>query len=399
MNKRPILALVGAALVVIAVVIFILPNRSDQSPASANGPIEGQAQLNPGGKASQASDTSGVTTPPEPQPELEIEKLSAGQQPPQFVVVSFDGGVESKTGIMQHYLDVAKKVDGRFSFFVSGVYLLPDNKAKLNYAPPKKPRGTSAIGFGDPAIIGTRINKLSDAWNAGHEIGTHYNGHFCGAGGVGSWSAADWTSEITQFNTIMDNWRAFNPQAADAGPLPFNSSVVKGGRTPCLEGNRPAMFKAFKQAGYRYDTSGGGSLTWPKQVKNGMWNIPLQAIKVAGIKYGVLSMDYNFLANQNGGKTSASKEKCQQIEDDTYNAYMNALKAVNGGNRAPLILGNHMNDWVCGAYTKALSRFIEDSHEREPNVRFISTLDLVNWMDAQDPTVLAGLQKLNAPKQ
>ena len=140
MNKRPILALVGAALVVIAVVIFILPNRSDQSPASANGPIEGQAQLNPGGKASQASDTSGVTTPPEPQPELEIEKLSAGQQPPQFVVVSFDGGVESKTGIMQHYLDVAKKVDGRFSFFVSGVYLLPDNKARLNYAPPKKPR-------------------------------------------------------------------------------------------------------------------------------------------------------------------------------------------------------------------------------------------------------------------
>ena len=99
MNKRPILALVGAALVVIAVVIFILPNRSDQSPASANGPVEGQAQLNPGGKASQASDTSGVTTPPEPQPELEIEKLSAGQQPPQFVVVSFDGGVESKTGI------------------------------------------------------------------------------------------------------------------------------------------------------------------------------------------------------------------------------------------------------------------------------------------------------------
>ena len=101
-----------------------------------------------------------MTTPPEPQPELEIEKLSRGSSHHQFVVVSFDGGVESKTGIMQHYLDVAKKVDGRFSFFVSGVYSFPDNKARLNYAPPKKPRGTSAIGFGDPAIIGTRINKL-----------------------------------------------------------------------------------------------------------------------------------------------------------------------------------------------------------------------------------------------
>ena len=87
MNKRPLLALVGAALVVIAFVLFILPSRSEQNPASANGPVEGQAQLSPSGKASQASDTSGVTTPPEPQPELEIEKLSAGQQAPQFVVI------------------------------------------------------------------------------------------------------------------------------------------------------------------------------------------------------------------------------------------------------------------------------------------------------------------------
>ena len=79
--------------------------------------------------------------------------------------------------------------------------------------------------------------------------------------------------------------------------------------------------------------------------------------------------------------------------DDTYSAYNNALRAVNDGNRAPLILGNHMNEWVCGAYKKALSPLHRGHpHERDPMFRFISTLDLVNWMEAQDPAVLAELQ-------
>lgn len=395
-DKRQIIALVVAAVAVVGLVAFILPSRIDTT--TANAPAEGSAKLITG-DGLKVADGSGVTTPPEPQPEFEIKKLAPGEKPPQFVVVSFDGGVESKSGIMQDYLDLAKKTDSRFSFFISGVYLLPDNKAKLNYSPPRKPKGTSAIGFGDPAIIGTRIDKLSEAWDAGHEIGTHFNGHFCGTGGVSSWNAADWTSEINQFNTIIDDWRTFNPQAASAGPLPFNSSVVKGGRTPCLEGKRPAMYKAFKEAGYLYDTSSSGSLVWPKQVANGLWNIPLQAIKVQGAKYLTLSMDYNFLVNQNGGKETASQEKCNEIENVTYGTYTNALKAVNNGNRAPLILGNHMNNWVCGAYTKALTRFVEDTHEKQPDVQFISTLDLVKWMQAQDPAVLEALQKQAAPSQ
>ena len=396
MDKRQITILVVAAVAVVGLVAFILPSRMDNT--SANSPAEGSAQLITG-DGLKVVDDSGVTTPPEPQPEFEIEKVEAGQKPPQFVVMSFDGGVENKTGIMQHYLDAAKKIDARMSFYISGTYLLPDNKAKLNYNPPGKPRGTSAIGFGDPAIIETRIDKLTEAWNAGHEIGTHYNGHFCGTGGVSSWSAADWTSEINQFNMFLDDWRTFNPQAASAGPLPFNSSVVKGGRTPCLEGKRPAMYKAFKEAGYRYDTSNSGTLTWPKQVTNGLWNIPLQSIKVAGSNYQTLSMDYNFLVNQNNGNQQAPQAKCDEIEDVTYNSYVNALKSVEKDNRAPLILGNHMNDWVCGAYTNALTRFMEDTGKNHPEVKLISSLDLVNWMEAQDPTLLAQWQQMPPAKQ
>ncbi len=389
MSRRPLIALLVAALAIVGVVALLLP--SDDSSTAADRPVEGPAKLiDP--DAPLEVDTSGVTTPPDPQPEFEIQKLAPGEQPPQFVVVSFDGGVESKTGLMQRYLDTAQKVDGRFSFYISGVYLLPDNAMKKNYSPPGKPRGTSDIGFADPDLVGLRINKLSEAWNAGHEIGTHYLGHFCGPTGVASWSASQWSSEIEQFNTILDDWRTFNPQAADAGPLPFNSSVVKGGRTPCLEGKRSAMYKAFKKAGYRYDTSNSGTLRWPQQMKNTLWDVPLQTIKVIGAGYATLSMDYNFLVNQNDGKQTASSAKCQQIEDQTYDSYSDALRAVRDGNRAPLILGNHMNDWVCGAYTKALNRFIIDTKEKHPDVQFISTLDLVNFMEAQDPAVSAQLQ-------
>jgi hypothetical protein len=395
MSRRPLIALLVMAVAIVGVVALLLPS-GDTSTASA--PVEGPAKLvNP--DAPTDSDGSGVTTPAEQQPDLEIKKLAPGEQPPQFVVVSFDGGVESKSGLMQKYLDVGEKVDGRFSFYISGVYLLPDNEMKKNYSPPGKPRGTSDIGFADPGLVATRIDKLANAWNAGHEIGTHYLGHFCGPSGVGSWNTAQWSSEIEQFNTILDDWRTFNPQAAEAGPLPFSSSVVKGGRTPCLEGNRAAMYKAFKKADYRYDTSNSGTLRWPQQMKNTLWDIPLQTIKVAGANYSTLSMDYNFLVNQNDGKQTASPQKCQQIEDQTFNSFENALRAVHEGNRAPLILGNHMNDWVCGAYTNALTRFIVDAKEKFPDTQFISTLDLVNFMEAQDAAIRDELQARPAQVQ
>ena len=51
----------------------------------------------------------------------------------------------------------------------------------------------------------------SEAYRTGHEIGTHYLGHFCGATGVNTWSTADWTSEITQFNEFITNWQKYNP--------------------------------------------------------------------------------------------------------------------------------------------------------------------------------------------
>lgn len=393
MNKRPLSVLLAVAIAVIALLLVVVPDSASTSALNPSGSTtQTSTRPNPtltsDSETPVASDSSGVTNPAQEQPDPDLPMLEPGAVPPQFVVVSFDGGVETNAGIFQHYLDLAKDTGSRFSFFVSGVYLLPDDATKLNYNPPGHPGGTSAIGFGDPALTGIRIDKLSDAWNMGMEIGTHYNGHFCGPGGVSLWNTADWTSEISQFNNFLDNWRANNPQAASHGPLPFSSAVIKGGRTPCLEGNRPELLRAIKAAGYEYDTSGGGPLAWPSLDQDGLWQIPLQAIKLEGVPTKVLSMDYNFLVNQNDSKTTAPPEKCKEIENRSYAAYKNALKAVNGGNRAPLILGNHMNNWVCGAYTHALTRFIKDTHDEFPDVKFISTIDLVRWMQAQNPALL-----------
>jgi hypothetical protein len=328
----------------------------------------------------------GVTRPSAPQPPADLPALTADGPPPQFVVVSFDGGVETSSGIMKHYLDLAERTKARFSFYVSGTYLLPETRADV-YRPPGKQRGTSDIGFADPALVGLRLDGLTRAWNMGMEIGSHFNGHFCGPTGVNSWSPADWSSEIAQWNNLLDNWRIYNATLSDHAALPFSSDVVRGGRTPCLEGDPEAIRAAYLKAGYTYDASQVGNLQWPTR-SGGMWQIPLQRIEVPGQSGLIASMDFNLLFNQNGGETEAAPETCQRIESDTYEAYAGALEAVSSTNRAPLILGNHMNDWVCNAYTNALTRFVEDTAAKTPDVRFISMLDLVTWMEAQDPVLL-----------
>lgn len=337
--------------------------------------------------------TIGTTSPPKEQPGTDLTPLAPGENPPQFVVISFDGSCETKDKIFRRYLDTADKVDGRFSFNISGTCIIPDDQRKLVYSPPQKPQGTSDIGFGDPALIPDRINTWSEAWFKGHEMASHYMGHFCGANGVQKWTTADWASEIAQFNKVITEWPQINNEISGVNALPFDTSVITGGRTPCLEGQRDQMYPAMLAAGYTYESSNDGKLAWPKKVSGyDLWDFPLQAIRINGTNIRTLSMDYNFLANQNGGKTQAEPAKCEQIEQQTYQSYMDAAEAVYNGNRAPFFIGNHFNNWACGAYTNALIRFIEDFHAKHPDARFISNADLEAWLEAQDPTVLAELQ-------
>lgn len=338
-----------------------------------------------------------LATQPIEQSKLEITKLEPGQEPPQFVVVSVDGGCETRSGVMASLMDLGDQTDSRFTIFLSGLCLLPESK-RNQYRPPGYERGRSDIGFAEADMVGPRLDMLSRMYRSGHEIGTHFLGHFCGnlasgpRTGVGLWTKKQWLDEISQARKFVDQWPRFNP-TTDVEPLPFDSSTFAGARTPCLLGDRPEMFAAFAEAGFRYDASDPGTLSWPhKTSTGGLWQFPLPALELSGTNLWVLAMDYNFLANQNNANTEADQATCDRIEEQTYQTYVTALAAAKEGNRAPLILGSHLNDWVCNTYVTSLHRFVRDTSENQPDVQFISFRDLADWLDAQDPGVLADLQ-------
>ena len=311
---------------------------------------------------------------------------ATGGEPPQFIVVSFDGG--GSIAAWQRWRALSSQVDATMTFFLTGLYLVPEQKAYL-YSPPRKPRGASEVGFSAAENVRPRIEQIRNARAEGHEIGTHFNGHFCGATGVQRWSTADWLSEIRQFNSFLDNWR-INNNARDVAPLGWDSGVVVGGRTPCLEGNRAALYPALVQSGYRYDTSNSGTLRWPTRRADGLWDIPQQVLRMAGSGSPVLSMDYNFFERHTGAVNGPVSKRAAQYAQ-VLNTYRNAYKAVYNGNRAPLILGAHFNTWNGGIYANALYDFVRETCSK-PNTRCVSFEELVDWMESQPASVRAKLQ-------
>ncbi len=354
----------------------------------------------PSGVVSSAGTPSQTIPMPDPsankpQPAFSVTKLKPGEKPPQFVVMSFDGACKDE--LFNHFMQVADRNQARFTWFLSGLCLLGD-KDRFQYRPPGKLPGSSAIGFAEAPLIPGRIRNLSAAYLKGHEIGTHALGHFCGPTGVKTWNSAAWTSEMSQAYSFLDNWRAnldkINPALSKGVPdLPFNASTIKGIRTPCLEGHRNQMWPVWTKFGFKYDASSAGELEWPIRIKHTtLWEFPLQLIDVVGFNKRALSMDYNFMCQQNRCSNKATAAVSKRVEDSAYASYMNALHSVCDGNRAPLNIGNHLNTWVNDAYTNALTRFVDTSRQVCPDVQFVPFIDVAKWLDVQDQSALKALR-------
>ncbi|HEY9472429.1 MAG TPA: polysaccharide deacetylase [Mycobacteriales bacterium] len=318
-------------------------------------------------------------------------RLRAGEKPPQFIIVSFDGAGSHDR--WNFWRDVADRAGMRFTGFLSGVYLL-DQEHATSYQAPGHRAGSSAVSFSDNgAAITTLIGDLNEAWRRGYEIGTHFNGHFCAGSGysVGQWSRADWNNELDQFFHFTANYKQING-IPDAPDLIVPADTIKGERTPCLEGQQDQLFAALRDHQMTYDSSGNtNGIAWPKQI-NGVWEFPLAEVPMAGSTRGVLSMDYNFFYWQHEAKDAdpaTAKKDSQQV----LTTYQRMFDATYHGNRAPLVLGNHFNSWNHGAYTQALATFVEDACHR-PEVRCVPYRDVIRWMQAQDPAVLTRLQHL-----
>ncbi|MGW3206592.1 hypothetical protein [Streptomyces sp. NPDC001135] len=355
---------------------------------------EGGAGSRPG---KPIGDGSTSYTGKQPHQPNKPEPLQPGQTPPQFVIFSWDGAGEVGNGLFPRFLDLAKEHGASMTFFLSGLYLLPESKKRL-YLPPNNPRGASDIGYLTDEHIKATLANVHRAWLEGHEIGTHFNGHFCGEthGSVKWWTPQQWKSEIEQAKSFVKQWRT-NTGWHDLPSLPFDyDKELAGGRTPCLLGQNNLLPTA-RELGWRYDASSpGGRQVWPEK-KLGIWDLPLQQIPFPGHSFEVLSMDYNMLANQSVNSTKAPAYNYPGWRKQSAQAYISGFQRAYETNRAPLFIGNHFEHWNGGIYMDAVEeafKHIAREKEKGADVRLVSFRQFVDWMDVQKPEVLAKLRTL-----
>ncbi|CAL9313288.1 hypothetical protein [Streptomyces sp. SudanB182_2057] len=399
---RPQVLTLAALLVVASLVAGFLAlsgTDSESTPAAATGsrkpepvrPAKPSPSPSWDGKVKVLGDGSTSYTGPQ-KGQLKPVPLKPGEKPPQFVVFSWDGALEGGDHLFSHYRELAKEYNAHMTFFLTGIYLLPKSK-KAQYQGPMHSPGDAAIDYATDDHIRTTVEELSRAYKDGNEIGTHFNGHFCGAKGGGDWSVAQWKSEIDQFFEFVEHWKT-NTGLTDLPPLPFDfKREVTGGRAPCLEG-QPNLLKAIKDYGWRYDASSPGDFQiWPTK-KNGIWDFPLQMLPYEDGKYQGLSMDFNFLYNQSDGETQGDPAKFPEWEKRTVDSYMAGFDRVYYGSRAPLFIGNHFEDWNGGIYMRAIDQVVKNVCTKE-GVKCVSFKELADWLDVQKPGTLAALRGLD----
>ncbi|WP_274030756.1 hypothetical protein [Streptomyces sp. MMBL 11-1] len=366
-------------------------NGNGNGNGSGNG--SGSGNSAPKSKVRLIGDGSTADTGKQPnQPQAPVP-LEPGQKPPQFVIFSWDGAGEVGNGLFPRFLELAKEHDAAMTFFLSGIYLLPESKKSL-YRPPNNRRGASDIGYLTDDHVKDTLTYVRQAWLDGHEIGTHFNGHFCGgSGSVERWTPAQWHSEINQAVSFVTEWRT-NTGWENEDPLPFDyRKELIGGRTPCLLG-QDNLLPTARKLGWRYDASSpGGRQIWPVK-RGGVWDLPLQAMPFPGHSFEVLSMDYNILANQSKNSTKGMPSRYPGWRTQATGAYLAGFRRAYESNRAPFFIGNHFEEWNGGIYMDAVEEVIKKVADKD-DVRLVSFRQYVDWLDVQDPAVLAKLRTLD----
>ncbi|WP_338891051.1 polysaccharide deacetylase [Rhodococcus sovatensis] len=334
---------------------------------------------------------------PEPRPvvvrpatNVPMTRLAHGDKPPQFVLFSFDG--VGLTPNWDMFLETAERVGARFSALMTGLYFLTDDNSRHYQGPGHRP-GQAAIGFGgDESDVIEQVRYLNRTWLGGHELGTHYVGHFCQGGGYhgNQWTSEDWIHELDQFFSLMVNWRTNNDIGAGEDLL-FGPDNVRGGRTQCLEGRLDQLIPAWHQFSMTWDSSMPASqagIVWPEKI-DGIWEFPIPYVYSPPLGKRQTALDYNFWYTLNGAKEEPhTAERAAAIAAGTYGFMFD--EAYNG-NRAPLVIANHFNDWNGNAFNPATAEFM-DSVCALPETYCATYADVVAWMELQDPLLLSEWQ-------
>lgn len=270
--------------------------------------------------------------------------------------------------------------------------------------------GNSATYDGTPAhtvfYLTSNYGKwMKSAWlkakQQGHEFGNHTVNH----NSTTTWTQTQWQKEIDSANKYIGTC------------LQISQSEIWGFRTPSLEYNS-STFGALSVLGMIYDctlhggsggTGNGGNFNWPYTLDNGspgetgagnhagLWEIPTHyVVRTTGLK--VVGLDYNMWV-----KKAAPYNGAEMTKDEFLSTLKNTLDLRYNGNRAPFTFGAHSDYYsptnnvannACTATWQerraALKAFIDYALSK-PDVRFVTTKDIIAWMRkpvALNPTPL-----------
>lgn len=316
-------------------------------------------------------------------------------RPPQFVLLAFDGSREN--AFWAESRSFAKNLESqlnkpvKFTYFISGVYWLTDSNKDL-YQGPRRKAGRSDIGFGDEKKdVLERINHLNDAFEEGHEVASHANGHFDGSdlankkkSSYAPWTQEDWTHEFKQFNDLLfgvfQNNKIRNTTPYSTG-YAFSQKDITGFRAPVL-GVTEGLWPTLVNFGFKYDTSKVNfPWYWPTKDKYGLWQFPLAEIAVVGTGKKTLSMDYNFyVVHSKGVRDEANKDLYKK---QMYDSYMKYFNDNYYGKRAPIHIGHHFSRWNGGAYWEAMQDFARSVCGQE-EVQCVTYAEYTKWLESID---------------
>lgn len=324
---------------------------------------------------------------------LTVGNTFAGQvsRPPQYILLAFDGSLN--LDMWNETLELAKKNNIKISYFLSGVYFLLDSNSH-DYIEPTKGPGRSQIGFaGDSQInLVHRVAFVNRAYDEGHAIGSHANGHFEGT----NWTLSQWELEFKEFNHLIFDvfaQKEFAPSLS-INPYLFRPDEIVGFRAPYLATNSN-MYKALKENKFSYDTSQTNSMDyWPENIA-GVWNFPLADLRIYGTGKDTLSMDYNFYFSQSGANPDL--KNTEKYRQEMLKTYMGYFSTNYYGNRAPIHLGHHFSKWNGGAYWNALGDFVKNVCGK-PEVKCVSYNSLLKYMNLLTPELRKEFQNGNFPK-
>jgi hypothetical protein len=150
----------------------------------------------------------------------------------------------------------------------------------------------------------------------------------------------------------------------------------------------------MKAHGFVYDTSHVSfGVTWPA-VDRGLWEFPLPEVRVPALDKNVVMMDYNFWYLLDGAK-DGDDARGPEFTPIVLDTYRSVYQSVLNGNRAPLVIANHFNDWAGGAFSNAVEQFMGETCDKPETVCATYT-QVIQWMQLQDPATLDTLRGLPA---